>query len=216
MASISGKQALLLKSLQTYFVCGDRMQQMRPIVEGKAIVSLRVIEWFVTNYAKKHNTFYSIEDADKHQHHFFVFLNYRMQLKAYSKREFDPFCRRDRIRFYYTSTDAIVTTIGQLNFFRWAIKQGIVAYVIDHKKDIESDMNAAIRVTSCTETITSASASTVSSMSTGATTDTSLSESSMSLSESWNTTQRKKRRELSTSATNKVNKTNLRVHITFE
>ena len=47
---------------------------------------------------------------------FNVFLSYRSQLNAYSKKQFDPFCRRNRIDFYFNETQFITTTVGQLNF----------------------------------------------------------------------------------------------------
>jgi hypothetical protein len=70
-----------------------------------------------------------------------VHTNYKGQLKAYSKRNFDPFCRRNRIRFYYEDNKYFITTVGQLNFFKWALENNIVDYVQKHMKDIEEDMN---------------------------------------------------------------------------
>jgi hypothetical protein len=36
----------------------------------------------------------------------------------------------------------IQTTIGQLNFFKWALENGVVAYIESHYGTIEDDMNA--------------------------------------------------------------------------
>ena len=75
---------------------------------------------------------------------FIVYLNYKLQLKAYSKKQFDPFCRRERISFYYTKNnmnECIYTTVGQLNFFRWTIKYKILDYIMNNLKNIEKDMN---------------------------------------------------------------------------
>ena len=33
------------------------------------------------------------------------------------------------------------TTIGQLNFFKWALENKIIDYVIAHREEIENDMN---------------------------------------------------------------------------
>ena len=81
---------------------------------------------------------------------FNVYLNYKSQLKAYSKKQFDPFCRKIRkvngkqvyegIKFYYDDKKYIETTVGQLNFFRWAISNGVLSYIIDHLTDIVDDM----------------------------------------------------------------------------
>jgi hypothetical protein len=62
-------------------------------------------------------------------------------LKAYSKKRFDPFCRWERISIPYEKNSFIQTTIGQLNFFKWAIQNGIVSYIENNYADIESDMN---------------------------------------------------------------------------
>jgi hypothetical protein len=79
---------------------------------------------------------------------FNVYLNYKTQLKAYSKKQFDPFQRRERISFEVQNANnekqKIVTTIGQLNFFRWAIQNNILEYAERNVKDIEKDMNSNI------------------------------------------------------------------------
>ena len=63
-----------------------------------------------------------------------------MSMKSYQKKKFDPFCRKERIKFNCNNLD-IETTIGQLNFFKWAIDNLILEYIINHYKDIEDDMN---------------------------------------------------------------------------
>ena len=73
-----------------------------------------------------------------------VFQSYKSQLKAYSKKKFDPFCRRNRINFNCNGK-IIDTTIGQLNFFKWAINNLILDYILINKKDIENDMNTSLK-----------------------------------------------------------------------
>ena len=65
----------------------------------------------------------------------------KSQLKSYSKKRFDPFCRRERINFNYQGGKNIETTIGQLNFFKWAIDNLIIEYIKNNYKEIEEDMN---------------------------------------------------------------------------
>lgn len=72
-------------------------------------------------------------------------MNYKNQLKAYSKKLFDPFCRRERISFQIPGHEAFLTTVGKLNFFRWAIEKGILDYIKGHQPEIEKEMNAAMR-----------------------------------------------------------------------
>lgn len=130
---------LLMASLAKYFSNKHCIQKVLPIVNGKADISLRLIDWFVTNFSKKHGTIITYEVCHNIVH-FNVYLSYRSQLKAYSKQQFDPFRRRDRISFVYEKNKSLETTIGQLNFFRWVIENNILEYIQDHVKEIEQDM----------------------------------------------------------------------------
>ena len=56
-------------------------------------------------------------------------IDYKLKLKAYSKRRFDPFCRWDRITIPYKGDNSIQTTIGQLNFFKWALENDVIKYI---------------------------------------------------------------------------------------
>lgn len=67
--------------------------------------------------------------------------NYKCQLKEYNKKNFDPFCRWNRIRMYYDKNKFFYTTIAQLNFFKWAIEKHILDYVIENLETIEKSMN---------------------------------------------------------------------------
>ena len=58
---------------------------------------------------------------------------------------FDPFCRRERISFQIPGHEAFLTTVGKLNFFRWAIEKGILDFIKGHQVEIEREMNAAMR-----------------------------------------------------------------------
>ena len=111
---------------------------MLKIINGESPISLRIIDWFATNYAKKFFTVYEV-GANRR---FKVYVDYKLKLKAYSKRRFDPFCRWDRITIPYSNGTFIQTTIGQLNFFKWALENGVVAYIENNYATIEDDMNA--------------------------------------------------------------------------
>ena len=67
---------------------------------------------------------------------------YKLKLKAYSKKRFDPFCRWQRITIPYGIDGLFIeTTIGQLNFFKWAIENEVIDYIRENYKTIENDMN---------------------------------------------------------------------------
>ena len=40
----------------------------------------------------------------------------------------------------------IKTTVGQLNFFKWAIENNIISYIRQHIKDIEESMRSYVRL----------------------------------------------------------------------
>jgi hypothetical protein len=138
-ASSSSSRQLLMSALTRYFSNPAHMTRVLPYINCTADVSLRLIDWFVTNYAKKHNIIMS-RSIEGSPVHFNVYLNYRTQLKAYSKQQFDPFRRRDRVMFYYSRDGGVETTIGQLNFFRWLLQHGLLDYINAHASDIEQDM----------------------------------------------------------------------------
>lgn len=138
-SSKSASRDLLMVSLSRYYSQKNNIVRVLPYLSCKSGVSLRLIDWFVTNYAKKHN----IILTRQHQNnvtHFNVYLSYRAQLKAYSKQQFDPFRRRDRVEFFYDRTSSVETTVGQLNFFRWMLQNDVLDFVHDNSADIERDM----------------------------------------------------------------------------
>jgi len=141
---ISSKKDLLMQSLINFFTDRSNLDQVIPIIIGKSKISLRILDWFVTNYSKKNNIHYQIEINNKTKN-FIVYLDYKSQLKAYSKKNFDPFCRRERISFIDHDNNELITTVGQLNFFRWAIDNNILMFIRENYNIIEMDMNNSLR-----------------------------------------------------------------------
>jgi hypothetical protein len=134
------KQELIIQSLQQFYMNRSDLPEILKILEGESEMSLRLIDWFVTNYSKFHNISYIHKSQD-----FFVYIDYKNQLKAYSKKLFDPFCRRERIMFQLSNIPAFITTVGKLNFFRWAIEKGILDYIKINLSTIEKEMNDSAR-----------------------------------------------------------------------
>lgn len=137
---------LLLRKLMTFYKTTDdngvfnpdnNFDKMLKIITGDSKISLRIIDWFTTNYAKKNYTLYMLNDK-----RFKVYDDYKLKLKAYSKKRFDPFCRYKKISIPYRDDKYIETTIGQLNFFKWSIENKIVDYIDENYEAIERDMNS--------------------------------------------------------------------------
>ena len=136
---MSTQNELLLTNLIKFYEKNNHLSQMLGIINGESKISLRIVDWFATNYAKKNFTKW--HNGDENGSQFKVYNDYKLKLKAYSKRRFDPFCRWDRITIPYMNNQRIQTTIGQLNFFKWALENGVVDYIEKNYADIESDMN---------------------------------------------------------------------------
>ena len=162
------KENILMISLNKFYEIPQHYKQFVEIINNKSKISLRIIDWFVTNYSKKNNISYNINTKKRtlkrnklktkeseepenleikpkeKKENFIVFQRYKAQLKAYSKKRFDPFCRKDRIHDWGLDKN-ITTTIGQLNFFKWAIENNIMKYIKENLDDIEKDMNENVR-----------------------------------------------------------------------
>jgi len=132
---------LLLTNLIEFYKNESALNRMLNIITGENKISLRIVDWFATNYAKKYYTIYSINNAGEPPKRFKVYVDYKLKLKAYSKRRFDPFCRWDRISIPYKNNTSIETTIGQLNFFKWAIENKVIEFIEQNYDEIETDMN---------------------------------------------------------------------------
>ena len=141
MKNIISNELLLLSVTNFYKNNKKYLEDILPIIFKTSSISLRLIDWFVTNYCKKYNVILIQKKRDGSSFYFNVYSNYRSQLKAFKKIKFDPFRRRERIKFYYNDKNFVETTIGQLNFFRWFIENHLFDYVKEHYDAIEKDMN---------------------------------------------------------------------------
>jgi hypothetical protein len=135
MQQIQTQEQWVLYRLERFYANSDNLEKVKTIIEGTTTLSLRLIDWFVTNYAKKYNVAY----ITKAQKHVVVYLSYKSHLKAYSKKMFDPFCRWKRIKFHN-----IETTVGQLNFFEWALTDDVLEYIHTHYDEIHNDMETRL------------------------------------------------------------------------
>jgi hypothetical protein len=190
-----------MKNLIAFYSDKENLDKMMAIINGESKISLRIVDWFVTNYAKKNYTVYEINSnsstlGSTHSVRFKVYNDYKLKLKAYAKKRFDPFCRWERITVPYDNEKFMETTIGQLNFFKWAIENKIIDYIDTNYAVIENDMNA--------RNSTSKNRSLCSSVSSN--------ESNDSVD---NTKTRKRREELSVSACKCIKKETVNIIVKF-
>ncbi len=137
---IDTKLSLLMKSLTDFYKNPIYIEQMKNIVDQNSIISLRILDWFITNYSKKYRTIIKNKNSTLD-----VYQNYKLQLKSFSKKQFDPFCRKNKILFYYNDDNYIETSCGQLCFFRWCFENSILNYVQENLNLIEQDMKTSLK-----------------------------------------------------------------------
>jgi hypothetical protein len=145
---------ILLNSLKRYYNKESNFEILNNILSNEKNISLRLIDWFVTNYSKKNNIIYliyrdkqdrqTLDETDTIDKQFNVYDSYKSQLKAYSKKQCDPFCRRERINLTIQNI-TITTTLGQLNFFKWIIMNNIMDYIHNNMDTIEQDMVLSLK-----------------------------------------------------------------------
>lgn len=176
------------------------------------------MDWFVTNYSKKHYTVYDLEDSGTPAKRFKVYVDYKLKLRAYSKKRFDPFCRWERINVpHKNGTTYIQTTLGQLNFFKWAIENQVLRYIHENYSVIESDMNIrnnTSRKMAKSHQTSSATVDGCEIKTSGLTCDTVVADNDTSTTSKIK--HRKKREELSSSATKGIKKEFVDIVITFD
>ena len=206
------QNSLLLKNLLKFYEQGNNLDTMLKIINGHSNISLRIIDWFATNYAKKFYTVYTIQNTLRR---FKVYVDYKLKLKAYSKKRFDPFCRWDRITIPYKDGTFIQTTIGQLNFFKWAIENDVVHYIEDNYQTIENDMNSR-NSTSKHSRSSLSSTSTASEDCDICDIQSATATTNEPNSKAHKNKTRKKREELSISATKSIKKEKVEIVVSFE
>ena len=155
-----------------------RLRFNKPII-------FNILRDFIWSFRKKNYTLYEIINQFGEKNRFKVYFDYKLKLKAYSKKRFDPFCRWDRINIPYKDGTCIETTIGQLNFFKWALENKVIDYIEDHYDIIEKDMNSRNSTSKRKENLTD------------------------------NSKTRKKREELSISATKSIKKEDVEIVVKF-
>ena len=124
------KSDILLTSINHFYDDTENKTMLKSILDKSSGISLRNLEWFITNYAKKNNLTYTTSNGKL----FTVHCAFKSTLDGYSKKLFDPFCRSEKISYTIPGTDdEISTTVAQLNFIKWCIKNKVIDYISNNK-----------------------------------------------------------------------------------
>lgn len=125
-----------------------KLQTFLRTVRRQEAFSLRIIDWTTTNYSKRHRItiYHRGLPTDLHN-------DYRRFLGVFTKKYFDPFARRERIKLLVhggggeagnaagaAAAAPLMTTVGQLNFMRWMLERNVHLSVQELRATVESDM----------------------------------------------------------------------------
>lgn len=136
--TLTAREVTVLKLLEAQYTPQIANEVLVPLITQESPVSLRILDWCVTNWSKKHNVMCASQVPGKfvNIHH-----SYRSMLSFWRRKLFDPFRRRTRVLLRIEDRE-YETTLGQANFALWAHQTGVMAYVVSHLAEIERDMNA--------------------------------------------------------------------------
>lgn len=153
------KKVWTLEKIQNYF-SNERLKTiLLPIITKKeGHVSLRALDWLVTNYAKKIPVIYNVQPPDCPEMVVNIYRSYKTWLWNHKRKNFDPFRRGKRV-FFRLDNDVTVyeSTVGQLNFFFWASRYGVLTYARLHIAEIEKDQAVTTKAPPPSSTTTTTS-----------------------------------------------------------
>lgn len=109
-------------------------QYIIPLLQQKHRVSLRVLEWVVTNFSKERRHL-----IVKNNFIVDIFADYNNILSESHRGMCDSFRRGPRI-YFMRNNELYETTCGQLYFLIWTINMGIFKYAEDHIDEVTNDI----------------------------------------------------------------------------
>ena len=133
---LTAAQKNILHDLAAFYTPDMIEAVLHPYAMQTSSVSLRCLDWLVTNFSKKNNIVCFSTDNELVN----MYFGYKLALSNFRRRNFDPFRRKFRIR-YAKDGEMFETTVGQANFLHWAHKNGVLKYAIECQTLIERDMN---------------------------------------------------------------------------
>lgn len=138
------KKQYRLEKIQEYFDDDKLRALLLPIITKDNALSLRALDWLVTNYSKKKPVVYNVTPPNCPEVIINVYRSYKSWLWNHKRKNFDPFRRGQRICFDLDGK-TYESTVGQLNFFYWASRYGVLDYARQHIEEIEKDQAATTK-----------------------------------------------------------------------
>lgn len=130
------------------FWTDDRLRTIFvPIVADCSPVSLRMLDWLCTNYAKRRSVVCLRRSGPADDVEFVdICQRYKRECAEYRRAGFDPFARAhgkssdDWILRCDVGGRTFKTTVAQLNFLRWAHENEVLRYAGDRRAEIAAEM----------------------------------------------------------------------------
>lgn len=141
ISQLKGKEIWHYSMLDKFFLSCDssQIQRMVDIINGNHLISLRFMDWFVTRFCYLYKSTINIANQFCTQNNFNINISYKAQLKSFTKKYFDPFKRKKKFVFTLEKQNiSFLTTLGQLNFFRWTMTHDIINYTEANYRTIVS------------------------------------------------------------------------------
>ena len=135
----------MMPSLRDFFSYDYNFEVLKTFIDSRKSrtnkLSFGLLDWFNVNYAKEYGVEYTLTKRGKTQT-IYVWQKYNAALNGYGKERFDPFARgrsKGGIILTNDKDETVTTTLRQLNYFRWAIENGIIDYIKEHVDEIYDD-----------------------------------------------------------------------------
>lgn len=144
------KKQFRLQKIIEYFDEDKLRHLLIPIITKSNGLSLRALDWLVTNYSKKTPIVYNVTPPNCPEVIINVYRSYKTWLWNHKRKNFDPFRRGQRI-YFDLDGQTYESTVGQLNFFYWASRYGVLNYARVHIDEIEKDQAQTTKQVTSTE-----------------------------------------------------------------
>ena len=141
--NITEKEKIVSKELARFYDKA-KIEKIKPIINQEHDISLRLIDWTLTNYSKKNCIKYKLSNGRIID----VFESYKNYMTSYKRNIlFDLFRRGKCSKVIYGKgeDDFIISGIKQLNSFRCVLEIELIEYIIQNKEKIETDMRLSLR-----------------------------------------------------------------------
>lgn len=168
-ASVLPVASSLRNALERFYTPQRVESVLLPLLRSGSRPSLRMLDWFCVNYAKKHNVVCRMPEPDHRPdvdaprgdpsddphddprddprdaraRMFAVYNGYKVALARYRRGHFDPFRRGPRIALTHEG-ETWETTVGQCNFIMWVHRTGVLRFARHHAAAVEEDMASVV------------------------------------------------------------------------